>query len=91
MEQKTSVPSVRIKDIEKMIKKIYSDLGKDNNIELSFEFILATLFPTCYKNIMDDLKRQYTLGYIQATEDLKCQHTLGYIEVTEDLTKDSKI
>lgn len=91
MEQKTSVSPVKIKDIEKMIKKIYSDLGENSDIELSFEFILATLFPTCYKNIVEDLKRQYTLGYIQATEDLKCQPTFGYVEVAEDLIKDSKI
>lgn len=84
MEQtpiKTSIVSTKLSTIEKMIASIKKQAG-DNDVELSFEYIIGSLFPTAWKNIQDDLSRQYTLGYIQARsamiseradkEDLDC-------------------
>ena len=59
----TTVPNAKIKTVKAIIKKVEKELGEDG--ELSFEFILASLFPTCWNNIQKDLAHQYTLGYIQ--------------------------
>ena len=31
--------------------------------EVSFELVIGSLFPDVYKNIKEELRRQYTLGY----------------------------
>lgn len=67
-EVKVSVPSIYLSDLENLAKKIRSVTGKDDT-EISFEFIIASLFPTSWKNIQSDLSRQHTLGYIQGKTD----------------------
>ena len=67
-EVKVSVPSVHLSDLENLVKKIRNVTEKED-IEISFEFIIASLFPTSWKNIQSDLSRQYTLGYIQGKAD----------------------
>jgi hypothetical protein len=63
-----NVPSTDIHSLEKIVKGVRDVTGQENT-EISFEFILASLFPTCWKNIQADLARQYTLGYIQGQKD----------------------
>lgn len=67
-EVKVSVPNVRLSDLEKMTQKTRSVVGEED-VEISFEFIIASLFPTSWKNIQADLNRQYTQGYIQGRID----------------------
>lgn len=67
-EIKTSVPNVYVSDLEKLAKKIRSVVG-DVDSPVSFEFIIASLFPTSWKNIQSDLNQQYTKGYIQGRID----------------------
>ena len=67
-EVKVSVPNIYLSDIENIAKKIHHVTGKED-VEISFEFIIASLFPTCWKNIQADLNRQYTQGYIQGRLD----------------------
>lgn len=77
MEQmpiKTSIVSTKLSTIEKMIASIKKQVG-DNDVELSFEYIIGSLFPTAWKNIQDDLSRQYTLGYIQARSTMISEKT----------------
>lgn len=77
MEQtpiKTSIVSTKLSTIEKMIASIKKQVG-DNDVELSFEYIIGSLFPTAWKNIQDDLSRQYTLGYIQARSTMVSERT----------------
>lgn len=62
-----SIPNVYLSDLEKLVNKIRQ--ATDANPEISFEFIVASLFPTSWKNIQADLNRQYTLGYIQGQMD----------------------
>lgn len=68
MEEKYNVPNVYIEDLEKLAKKIRSVTGKEN-VEINFEFIIASLFPTSWKNIQDTINQQYTRGYIQGRID----------------------
>ena len=67
-EIKTSIPNVYVSDLEKLAKKIRSVVG-DVDSPVSFEFIIASLFPTSWKNIQSDLSQQYTKGYIQGRID----------------------
>ena len=62
------IPNVYANDLEKLAKKIYSVTGNERT-EVSFEFIIASLFPTCWNNIQKALKHQYTLGYIAGTKE----------------------
>jgi hypothetical protein len=65
---KTNIPSVYISDLEKLAKRIRNVSGEEN-VEISFEFIIASLFPTSWKNMQTALSHQYTLGYIQGRKD----------------------
>lgn len=67
-EIKVSVPDIYISDLEKLAKRIRSVVG-DVDSPISFEFIIASLFPTSWKNIQSDLNQQYTKGYIQGSID----------------------
>ena len=64
----TNVPSVYLSDIEKLIERIKKNTEQDN-VEVGFEFIIASLFPTSWNNIQSALSHQYTLGYIQGQKD----------------------
>jgi hypothetical protein len=67
-EVKVSVPNVYVSDLEKLAKKIRSVVGEVDS-PVSFEFIIASLFPTSWENIQADLNRQYTKGYMQGRID----------------------
>lgn len=59
----TSVPPIKPGRLKTLIENISPDA------DLSFEFIIATLFPTCWTNIQKDLKDKYTQGYIAGQRD----------------------
>ena len=59
----TSVPPIKSGKLKTLIENISPDA------DLSFEFIIATLFPTCWANIQKDLKDKYTQGYIAGQRD----------------------
>lgn len=64
----TNVPSVYVSDLEKLTERVRKNTD-GQNVEISFEFIIASLFPTSWKNIQSALAHQYTLGYIQGQKD----------------------
>lgn len=69
MNSVTSVPPIKAERLKKLIEKVSPDT------DLSFEFIIATLFPTCWTNIQKDLKDKYTQGYIAGQRD--CAEMFG--------------
>lgn len=51
-----------------------SPLTKGKNLEdfdISFEYIVGSLFPRVFKNIITSLKNEHTLGYIEGYKDGK--------------------
>ena len=68
MEQKINIEPIKLSDVERMVDSVKKNLG-DTDADLSFEFILTTFFPTCWNNVQDALKQQYTLGYIAGMKD----------------------
>lgn len=85
MEKKveTGIPSVYISDLEKLSSRIRKDVG-DKDVEVSFEFIIANLFPTSWNNIQTTLNQQYTLGYIQGMKDAEESDDTPYSFVCDD-------
>lgn len=66
--KETNVPNVYISDLERLIQKVRKVTGKEE-VEISFEFIIASLFPTSWNNIQKALSHQYTQGYIRGRID----------------------
>ena len=63
MEEKIQITPIKLSDVERMVASVKKNVG-DNDVDLSFEFILTAFFPTCWNNVQNALKHQYTLGYI---------------------------
>lgn len=45
-------------------KKIYKKTKELGMKEISFEFLVGSCFPKALENIKEEMRRQYTLGYI---------------------------
>jgi len=60
-----SLGSIKVSAIKRAIENMNDD------VDLSFEFIVASFFPDAYKNMQSLLKDAYTQGYIQASEGTK--------------------
>ena len=67
-EIKTSVPGVYLQDLEKIVNKI-KETSSDPNPEITFAFIIGSLFPNSWQKIQADLSYHYTQGYIQGRND----------------------
>lgn len=63
-----NIPNVYISDLERLVQKIRGIVGTEDT-EISFEFVIASLFPTSWGKIREQLKHQYTLGYIAGTKE----------------------
>lgn len=63
MEEKIQIAPIKLSDVERMVASVKKNVG-DNDADLSFEFMLTAFFPTCWNNVQNALKHQYTLGYI---------------------------
>ena len=68
MEQKINIEPIKLSDVERMVASVKKNVG-DTDVDLSLEFILTAFFPTCWNNIQDALKQQYTLGYIAGMKE----------------------
>ena len=66
--KETNVPNIYVSDLEKLTKRIRKAV-QEKDVEVSFEFIIASLFPTSWKNIQAALTNQYTQGYTQGYKD----------------------
>lgn len=80
-EVNTNIPNVYLSDLEKLANKIRQVVGEEN-VEVSFELIIASLFPTSWENIQKALSNQYTQGYIQGRLDKEKE--LGKLICEED-------
>lgn len=84
MEETYKVPNVYVSDLERLAQKIRGVVGAEN-AEVSFEFIIASLFPTSWKNIQEEMNRQYTKGYIQGRLDKEKENQkMSYHDTSDD-------
>lgn len=54
------------RQIDKMAKSI-NNLSPDTKVSL--EFVLTALFPTVWHNIQEEMKKQYTQGYLEGLNE----------------------
>lgn len=57
------VQFTHIKRVIEQVEKTYN--GNTDSLELSFEFVIASLFPQVHKRIQERLNKEHTLGYIE--------------------------
>ena len=57
-------------DIEKF-NKVVKAIRKNNMKEVSFEFLVGSCFPKALNNIKEEMRRQYTLGYVEGQKEGK--------------------
>lgn len=48
----------------KKFKKVYNAIKNNNIKEISFEFLVGSCFPDALQNIKEEMRSQYTKGYI---------------------------
>ena len=51
------------------LTKVYKILKKNNIEEVSFEFLVGSCFPNVMDNIKEEMRRQYTMGYVEGQKD----------------------
>ena len=64
-----NLPTIPLSQVKKLIEKIETTQSEETR--LSFEFVIGSLFPTIYNNIMDSIKDAYTQGFIDGTNQGK--------------------
>ena len=57
-------------DIEKF-NKVVKVIRKSNMKEVSFEFLVGSCFPKALENVKEEMRRQYTLGYVEGQKEGK--------------------
>lgn len=51
------------------LRRMINELEANDVDEVSFVFIVGSCFPEIYDNIMEEIRAQYTAGYIAGRED----------------------
>lgn len=41
----------------------------DEDVEMTIEYLIGSCFPGLWKKFQDNIREQYTLGYIEGTKD----------------------
>lgn len=57
-------------DIDKF-NKVVKAIKRNNMKEISFEFLVGSCFPKALDNIKEEMRRQYTLGYVEGQKEGK--------------------
>ena len=67
-----SIDRVNLSRIKKMVESLEKSLGDTiEDVEVSFEYVVGSLFPTVFTNVMDRLKQEHMNGYLEGYEAAK--------------------
>jgi hypothetical protein len=61
--------SVKLSSIQKMIEALGQKTVPEQDPDVSFEFLMASLFPRIWFNIQEKMRNCYTEGYLQGMGD----------------------
>lgn len=61
--------TVKLSRLKKIIELIERNNNNSEEIEVSFEYMIASCFPRVWNNIQERLSYEHTQGYIQGRED----------------------
>ena len=53
----------KLSRLRKMVNTLESAAGPQNDMDVSFEYIAASLFPNLYNNVREKMTQQYIEGY----------------------------
>lgn len=62
---------VKLSTLEKAIKHIKKEIAPNTDCEISFEFIIGSLFPKVLENIKKTFTANYMEGYKAGKEEVK--------------------
>jgi chromosome segregation and condensation protein ScpB len=75
MQEPESYGKVKLSTVKAAIKQIeehYQDCPERlEEVEITFEYLVGSFFPKIVENIQKEMKRQYTLGYLQRVNEEK--------------------
>lgn len=79
-EPKSTIAPTTTGTVRRMLKSVTKHcLGDKDNMELSFEFIIGSLFPDAFDNYLSQLKdvkmKGFAEGYAAAQEEMKARET----------------
>ena len=66
-ELKDLVPPTKLSTLQKLVRNIEHNTVGD--VDVGFEYLIASLFPTCWNNIQKALIDQYIQGYNDAEKE----------------------
>ena len=52
-------------------RKIYKKVKELHMKEVSFEFLVGSCFPKALENVKEEMRHQYTLGYVEGQKEGK--------------------
>ena len=75
-ENGTRITCTTLGALDRLVNRVRKDFEdtEDEQIMLPFEFIIGSLFPSCYNSIKETMTQQYIEGYNEASK-------VSYIEV----------
>lgn len=62
------IPLSKFNRFAQKVNKYYSGSPEKDPI-LTFELVVGSLFPVCYKNVREEMRRQHALGYKAGMEE----------------------
>lgn len=62
---------VKLSRLKKIIDLLEKNNQTEEDIDVAFEYIIASCFPRVWKNIQKVLSEEHTKGYIEGREDMK--------------------
>lgn len=65
------IANIKLTQLEKLVQKIKASYSPDDTdqIEVSFELLVGSLYPTLYQNVMESIKDAYTQGVIDGMKE----------------------
>ncbi len=60
----SNLGTVKIETLKHLLEAVEAQCQENNVDELSFEFVVGSLFPQLYSSVIKEMEKQYTLGYI---------------------------
>lgn len=68
---KDNIDTVKLSQIEKVIEKVKKNNPEVEDMDVTFEFVIASLFPRAYYNILDRIKKEKTESFFEGYKSAK--------------------
>ena len=69
MEKKNSIDITTLDRVKKVIDSIDTFGKSDEEVQINFEYLMGSCFPSMFQNVMDRIRNAHTQGYIEGIAD----------------------